>query len=54
MHDGFGVWCVAHRLNIGRFAWPREVDTAKPIVLMQAQFDALVVGLLPHNWQPAR
>lgn len=48
VHDGFGVWCAARRLNVGRFAWPREIDTAKPIALKQAQFDALVIGL---PWQ---
>lgn len=48
VHDGFGVWCAARRLNVGRFAWPREIDTAKPIALTQAQFDALVIGL---PWQ---
>jgi len=48
VHDGFGVWCAARRLNVGRFAWPREIDTAKPISLTQAQFDALVIGL---PWQ---
>jgi transposase len=51
VHDGFGVWCAARRLNIGRFAWPREIDAAAPIApiaLTQAQFDALVVGL---PWQ---
>ena len=25
VHDGFGVWCAARRLNQGSFAWPREV-----------------------------
>ncbi|WP_165909777.1 IS66 family insertion sequence element accessory protein TnpB [Variovorax guangxiensis] len=48
VHDGFGVWCAARRLNAGRFAWPREIDTAKPIALTQARFDALVIGL---PWQ---
>ena len=48
VHDGFGVWCAARRLNAGRFAWPREIATAAPMALSQAQFDALVVGL---PWQ---
>ena len=45
VHDGFGVWCAARRLNTGRFVWPREIDAATPLALTQAQFDALVVGL---------
>ena len=45
VHDCFGVWCAARRLNAGRFAWPREIDAARPIALTQAQFDALVIGL---------
>lgn len=44
VHDGFGVWCAARRLNHGRFVWPREVCT-QPLALTQAQFDALVLGL---------
>lgn len=49
VHDGFGVWCAARRLNAGRFAWPRELsDQATPMTLTQAQFDALVLGL---PWQ---
>ena len=57
VHDGFGVWCAARRLNAGRFVWPREVaaagsTTATPLScslsITQAQFDALVVGL---PWQ---
>ena len=49
VHDGFGVWCAARRLNVGRFVWPREVSAAAaPIALTQAQFDALVLGL---PWQ---
>jgi transposase len=48
VHDGFGVWCAARRLNAGRFVWPRELDAAQPLALTQAQFDALVLGL---PWQ---
>ena len=49
VHDGFGVWCAARRLNAGRFVWPREIDgIAQPISLSQQQFDALVLGL---PWQ---
>ena len=48
VHDGFGVWCAARRLNVGHFVWLREIDVVRPIALTQAQFDALVVGL---PWQ---
>ena len=46
VHDGFGVWCAARRLNTGSFMWPRAdaLGTA-PVALTQAQFDALVLGL---------
>ena len=49
VHDGFGVWCAARRLNEGRFVWPREaLAGAAPVTLTQQQFDALVLGL---PWQ---
>ncbi|MDM0030509.1 IS66 family insertion sequence element accessory protein TnpB [Variovorax saccharolyticus] len=49
MHDGFGVWCAARRLNIGGFVWPREGSTGTaPMTLTREQFDALVLGL---PWQ---
>lgn len=47
VHDGFGVWCAARRLNQGRFVWPSVMADATP-TLTQAQFDALVLGL---PWQ---
>ena len=49
VHDGFGVWCAARRLNAGRFDWPRELSVGvTPMTLTQQQFDALVLGL---PWQ---
>ena len=49
VHDGFGVWCAARRLNIGGFVWPSQAsDCLAPMVLTQQQFDALVLGL---PWQ---
>ena len=49
VHDGFGVWCAARRLNKGSFEWPSgpAVGTA-PIPLTLDQFNALVLGL---PWQ---
>ena len=49
VHDGFGVWCAARRLNIGGFAWPLEANAmTAPMSLTKQQFDALMLGL---PWQ---
>ena len=50
VHDGFGVWCAARRLNAGRFVWPSPGSAAAvlPVTLTRDQFDALVLGL---PWQ---
>ena len=49
VHDGFGVWCAARRLNKGSFEWPRNIATdAALLALTKDQFDALVLGL---PWQ---
>jgi len=49
VHDGFGVWCAARRLNKGSFEWPHggTAGTA-PLTLTSEQFNALVLGL---PWQ---
>jgi len=49
VHDGFGVWCAARRLNEGRFVRSRQAPAETALTtLTQPQFDALVLGL---PWQ---
>ncbi len=53
VHDGFGVWCAARRLNKGSFEWPRSTASGTaagtaPLTLTRDQFNALVLGL---PWQ---
>ncbi len=48
VHDGFGVWCAARRLNAGRFVWPAAGGVTPSLTLTPAQFDALILGL---PWQ---
>ena len=53
VHDGFGVWCAARRLNKGSFEWPRGMAagasvSTPPVTLSNDQFNALVLGL---PWQ---
>ncbi len=49
VHDGFGAWCAARRLNVGRFVWLREEGAAaSAMTLTQQQLDALMLGL---PWQ---
>ena len=46
IHDGFGVWLLARRLNRGKFVWGSTLDTR--VSLSTEQLQALVVGL---PWQ---
>lgn len=49
VHDGFGVWCAARRLNKGSFEWPcGKASGTAPLTLTSDQFNALVLGL---PWQ---
>ena len=45
VHDGQGIWLACRRLHQGRIRW---ADGTGALMLSQAQFDALVLGL---PWQ---
>ncbi len=46
VHDGFGIWCAARRLNAGRFVWSASTSSmSASLSLTREQFDALVLGL---------
>ena len=47
VHDGFGVWLCARRLNRGRFDWAGP-GRGPEVALTRSQLEALVVGL---PWQ---
>ncbi|RML11324.1 hypothetical protein IPC80_11740 [Pseudomonas aeruginosa] len=47
VHDGFGIWLAARRLNRGRFAWSGNWQ-GQQLELSPEQLQALVVGL---PWQ---
>lgn len=50
VHDGFGLWLAARRLNQGKFIWAdARFDPRQPISTQQMQ--ALVLGL---PWQSLR
>lgn len=47
VHDGFGIWLAARRLNQGRFVWPGHRHGSQ-VELDAEQLQALVLGL---PWQ---
>jgi transposase len=47
VHDGFGLWLAARRLNRGRFAWGDKTHGART-TLSAEQLQALIIGL---PWQ---
>ena len=49
LHDGFGIWLAARRLNQGKFHWP-GIRHGSEMELDTEQLQALVLGL---PWQRA-
>lgn len=44
VHDGFGIWLAARRLNQGKFHWP-GIRQGPELELNTEQLQALVLGL---------
>ena len=47
VHDGFGIWLAARRLNQGKFHWP-GIRHGGEVELDSEQLQALILGL---PWQ---
>lgn len=48
VHDGYGIWLLARRLHEGRFHWLKADPLCSRVVLSEAQWQSLIVGL---PWQ---
>ncbi len=42
VHDGFGVWCAARRLNAGRFVWLGPTNATPSLSLTHEQHPLVV------------
>lgn len=47
VHDGFGIWLCARRLNQGKFTWTGGFESHRSITAEQLR--ALVIGLPWHR-----
>lgn len=52
VHDGFGIWLAARRLNQGKFHWP-GIRQGLELELNTEQLQALVLGLPGNAWAVA-
>lgn len=48
IHDGYGIWLLARRLHEGRFHWLKADPLRARVVLSEAQWQSIIVGL---PWQ---
>lgn len=48
VHDGYGIWLLARRLHEGRFHWLKTDPLRACVVLSEAQWQSIIVGL---PWQ---